>query len=187
MPLAITGRHPPGARRFARRAGRDPRRIGLGWTREGAQGGPPARGSDAPERRRHGRIRLLERALLVALGGAIGSVLRYLASLVAAHWLGAEFPYGTLIVNAAGSFAIGVIQQVGTDALLLPDSTRLFLTTGLMGGLTTYSTFSYETVRLMETDAWHHAWINVAATTILALGLCFLGMATGRLVLHLRG
>jgi CrcB protein len=125
--------------------------------------------------------------LLVALGGAVGSVARYVVSLVAAHWLGADFPYGTLIVNLGGAFAIGVIQQVGSDALLLPDHTRLFLTTGVMGGLTTYSTFSYETVRLMETNAWHQAWINVIVTTIASLGLCVLGMAAGRLVLHLRG
>jgi CrcB protein len=131
-------------------------------------------------------IGLLERALLVALGGAIGSALRYVVSLAAAHWLGAEFPYGTLIVNAAGSFAIGVIQQLGSEALLLSDNTRIFLTTGIMGGLTTYSTFSYETVRLMETEAWHQAWINVAVTTALALGLCFAGMAVGRALLHLR-
>jgi fluoride exporter len=125
--------------------------------------------------------------VLVALGGAIGSVLRYLTSLGAAHWLGTEFPYGTLIANLTGGFIIGLVQELGTDALLLPDTTRIFLTTGMMGGLTTYSTFSYETVRLMETNAWTQAWINILVTTIFALGLCFLGMAAGRLVLHARG
>ena len=124
---------------------------------------------------------------MVALGGAIGSVLRYLASLAAAEWLGAEFPYGTMIVNLSGAFVIGLVQQVGSDTLLIPDNVRLFLTTGMMGGLTTYSTFSYETVRLMETNAWHQAWINVVLTTAAALGLCFLGMAVGRVALQLRG
>ena len=125
--------------------------------------------------------------LLVAVGGGIGSVLRYLTSLVAAQWFGTEFPYGTLIANLSGGFIIGLVQELGTDTLLLPDTARLFLTTGMMGGLTTYSTFSYETVRLMETNAWHQAWINILVTTALALGLCFLGMAVGRLVLHVRG
>lgn len=125
--------------------------------------------------------------LLVGLGGAIGSVLRFLTSLVAAHWFGAEFPYGTLIVNLAGSFVIGVVQQIGSDALLIPDNVRIFITTGMMGGLTTYSTFSYETVRLMETNAWPQAWINIVVTTTISLGLCFLGIAVGRLVLGLRG
>jgi fluoride exporter len=125
--------------------------------------------------------------LLVGLGGAIGSILRFLTALVAAHWFGSEFPYGTLIVNLSGAFVIGLVQQLGGEALLIPDNVRLFLTTGMMGGLTTYSTFSYETVRLMETNAWNQAWINIFVSTTIALSLCFLGMAVGRFVLSLWG
>ena len=125
--------------------------------------------------------------MLVGLGGAIGSVLRYLTSVLAAHWLGEQFPYGTLIVNLVGSFAIGLVHQVGSDALLLPDNLRLFLTTGVVGGLTTYSAFSYETARLMETGAWTQAWLNITVTTTVAIGLCLLGMAAGRLLIGLRG
>jgi len=101
-------------------------------------------------------------------------------TLGAAQWLGTEFPYGTLICNLAGSLIIGLVQQLGTEALLIPDDVRLFLTTGMMGGLTTYSTFSYETVRLMESGAWSQALINVMVTTLLCLGLCFLGMVAAR-------
>jgi CrcB protein len=129
----------------------------------------------------------VERALFVAVGGAIGSVLRYRISGWATGWLGAEFPYGTLIVNTAGAFIIGFVQQVGTESLLIPDDVRLFLTTGVMGGLTTYSTFSYETVRLMEANAWSEAWANILVTTTICLALCFLGIAAGRLVLSYRG
>ena len=129
----------------------------------------------------------MERVLLIALGGAIGTVLRYLASVVSAKWFGTEFPYGTLIVNLSGAFVIGLVQQVGTETLLLPDNVRLFLTTGMLGGLTTYSTFSYETVRLMELNAWHQAWINIVVTTTICLSLCFLGIAVGRFALSLRG
>jgi CrcB protein len=128
---------------------------------------------------------LVERFLLICLGGAIGTGLRYLAALAAAHWFGAEFPYGTLIVNLAGSFIIGFVQQLGLEVLAIPDSVRLFLTTGLMGGLTTYSTFSYETVRLMEASAWWPAWINVLVTTAASLTLCFLGIALGRSLMRL--
>ena len=124
--------------------------------------------------------------MLVGLGGAIGSVLRYLTSVFAAHWLGDQFPYGTLIVNLVGSFAIGLVHQVGSDTLLIPDNLRLFLTTGIMGGLTTYSAFSYETARLMETNAWTLAWLNIVVTTTVAIGLCLLGMAAGRLLIGLR-
>lgn len=129
----------------------------------------------------------MERLLLVAVGGGIGSAARYLVSLLAVSWFGSEFPYGTLIVNLAGAFVIGLVQELGTEAVLLPDHLRLFVTTGVMGGLTTYSTFSYETVRLIEANAWHQAWVNIVVTTVISLTLCFLGIAVGRLLLTLRG
>jgi len=122
----------------------------------------------------------VERFILICLGGAIGTGLRYVTSGLAARWLGADFPYGTLIVNIVGSFLIGLIQQVGTTSLLIPDTTRLFLTVGIMGGLTTYSSFSYETIRLAQMGAWGQAWINVLVTTAVCLGVCFLGIAAGR-------
>jgi len=129
----------------------------------------------------------VERALLITFGGAIGTLFRYLTSLMAAQWFGTEFPYGTLIVNLSGAFIIGLVQQLGTEALMIPDSTRLFLTTGMMGGLTTYSTFSYETVRLMESGAWSQAWINIFVTTVICLSLCFLGMGVVRVFVTPRG
>jgi CrcB protein len=121
--------------------------------------------------------------LLVALGGAIGSALRYLVATAALAWLGPAFPWGTLIVNLAGSFAIGLVQQLATESLLLGEETRLFLTTGLLGGLTTYSAFSYETVRLMQTGASGYAWVNAIVTIVACLALCYLGLATGRAII----
>src|SRR5262249_59317865 len=97
---------------------------------------------------RQGGWRLVERLLLIALGGAIGTALRYLTALAAARWLGTEFPYGTLIVNLVGSFLIGLVQQLAMDALI-SETTRLFVTAGMMGGLTTYSAFSDRTVQLI--------------------------------------
>jgi CrcB protein len=125
--------------------------------------------------------------LLIAFGGAIGTVLRYATSVLAARWLGTDFPYGTLIVNLAGAFVIGLVQELGAESLLLPDNVRLFLTTGMLGGLTTYSTFSYETVRLAELGAWHHAGLNLIVTTVACLLLCLLGIAAGRSLLALKG
>jgi fluoride exporter len=123
------------------------------------------------------------RLVLVALGGALGSSLRYLIATAALAWLGPAFPWGTLAVNLAGSFLIGLVQQLASEGLLLGEEARLFLTAGVMGGLTTYSAFSYETVRLLETGAWWPAWLNVLLTTAACLMLCFLGLTTGRLLL----
>ena len=126
----------------------------------------------------------MERFLFICLGGAIGTGMRYLTANLAVRWLGVDFPYGTLIVNVVGSFLIGLIQQVGVTSLLIPETTRLFLTVGIMGGLTTYSSFSYETLRLAQIGAWGQAWINVLVTTAVCLGVCFLGIVVGRMIVE---
>jgi fluoride exporter len=123
------------------------------------------------------------RLALVALGGAVGSVLRYLVAIAAVAWIGPTFPWGTLAVNLVGSFLIGVVQSLAVESLMISEEIRLLLATGVMGGLTTYSAFSYETVRLAESGAWGHAWINVLVTTAACLALCLLGLTTGRLLL----
>jgi CrcB protein len=125
---------------------------------------------------------MMGRVLLVGLGGAFGSALRYVVALVGTAWLGPAFPWGTLAVNLAGSFAIGLVQQLAVESLVISESTRLLISTGVLGGLTTYSSFSYESVRLMETGAWLPAWLNVLGTTMACLTLCFLGLVTGRVV-----
>ena len=123
------------------------------------------------------------RVLLVAAGGAVGSALRYLVATAALAWLGPSFPWGTLAVNLVGSFFIGLVQQLATGALVLSEETRLFLTTGVMGGLTTYSAFSYESVRLFEVGAAWQAWLNIVLTTAACLTLCFLGLWMGRVLM----
>ena len=127
------------------------------------------------------------RFVLICCGGALGTGLRYLTAVLAAGWLGSEFPYGTLIVNLVGSFVIGLVQQIGMDGLALSDDARLFLTTGMLGGLTTYSAFSYETVRLAQLGSWPQATLNVVVTTVGCLLLCFLGMAFGRTLVPVPG
>jgi CrcB protein len=125
----------------------------------------------------------MTRVVLVALGGALGSVLRYLVATIAVAWMGPAFPWGTLAVNLVGSFLIGFVQSLAVERLVISEEARLFLATGVMGGLTTYSAFSYETVRLAETGAWGQAWANVLFTTGACLALCFLGLTTARLLL----
>ncbi|HYE93789.1 MAG TPA: fluoride efflux transporter CrcB [Terriglobales bacterium] len=121
----------------------------------------------------------MQQFAVVCLGGALGSGARYLVAVGVARWIGADFPWGTLAVNLAGAFLIGLVQQLAA-AMLLSEPARLFLSVGVMGGLTTYSAFSYETVRLVERGAWSAAVMNVVGTTVACLLLCVAGMAAGR-------
>ena len=86
--------------------------------------------------------------LLVAAGGGIGAVLRYLIGIFLAVRLGPDFPWGTFFVNVTGSFLIGIVLVLVEDGTLSPEA-RLFLAVGILGGYTTFSTYSYEAVQLM--------------------------------------
>lgn len=89
--------------------------------------------------------------LYVALGGAIGASLRHLSGVAALRWLGPGFPYGTMFVNVAGSFAMGVvIALLARKGVATSPEWRLFLVTGILGGFTTFSAFSLDTVVLWE-------------------------------------
>ncbi len=106
---------------------------------------------------------------LVALGGALGAVLRFLATLV---W---PAPWGVLAVNVAGSLAIGVL------AVRLPPAAALFLVTGVLGGFTTFSAFSLDTLRLIEGGRLGTAALYVGGSVGLSLLACWLGLWIGRL------
>jgi CrcB protein len=125
----------------------------------------------------------MSRFLLVCLGGALGTGARYLVSGWTARWLGAGFPYGTLAVNVVGSFVLAVLMVLGTETSAMPATTRVVLTTGVMGGFTTYSSFSYETMKLLQESAWQLAALNVAASVLGCLGACMLGWAGAKWML----
>jgi CrcB protein len=127
------------------------------------------------------------RLLLICLGGAVGTGARYIIGGLVARWLGPEFPYGTLFINVLGSFLIGFIQQVGLTTLAIPETARLVLAIGVMGGFTTYSSFSYETIMLVENGSWLGAVTNGVLTTGLCLALCVLGSTLGRVVVGWKG
>ena len=122
----------------------------------------------------------MSRFLWVCLGGAVGTGARYLVALWAPRALGAAFPYGTLMVNALGSFLLGAIMHVGLTTTLIPPTLRLVLTTGVMGGFTTYSTFNYETMQYLREGAFSLAGLNVGATLVLCLLSGALGVAAAR-------
>jgi len=125
----------------------------------------------------------MARLLWVCLGSALGGGARYLVSLAALQLLGTGFPFGTLAVNVIGSFGIGVIMYVGLESTLLSPTARLFLTTGVMGGFTTYSTFNYETLGLVSEGDWLRAGLNLALTVAGCLVAGLLGVASGRALL----
>lgn len=122
----------------------------------------------------------MERLAWVCLGSAIGGGARYLVSLGALRLLGGSFPYGTLAVNVLGSFAIGLVVHVGTSSTLLSPEARLFLATGVLGGLTTYSTFNYETLALVAEGDWPLAAANLLGTVTACLAAGILGIAAAR-------
>ena len=118
--------------------------------------------------------------LWVCLGGAVGTGARYLVQAGALRWLGPTFPWGTLSVNLVGSFLIAAIMHLGLVGNAIPPALRITLTAGVMGGLTTYSSFSYETWMLAERGSWGLAALNLTATTVGCLLACVAGLGTAR-------
>ena len=114
--------------------------------------------------------------LAVALGGAIGAVGRYLAVTQVSHWLGSGFPYGTLMVNVVGSFIMGALIETFAVAWSPSQTTRAFLTVGCLGAFTTFSTFSMETVLLVERGETGPAAIYALASVVLSVLGFFAGL-----------
>src|SRR5947209_8543952 len=119
----------------------------------------------------------------ICLGGAAGTGARYLMSGWLLRALGPGFPWGTLAVNVLGSFLLGLIMQVALATDLISPTLRLGLTTGVMGGFTTYSTFNYETLLYAQEGAWHLALLNVLGTVLVCFAAGALGMAGARWLL----
>lgn len=124
----------------------------------------------------------MTRLALVALGGALGSVARYGVGALAAQLLGHAFPWGTLLVNLTGSFLIALVMHLALSGTSISLELRVFLTTGILGGFTTYSSFNYETLALLGARAYWLAGLNLAGTVLGCLVAGVLGLAVGRAV-----
>jgi CrcB protein len=120
------------------------------------------------------------RFLLVCLGGAAGTGARYLLGGWVLRLMGPAFPFGTILINAVGSFLIAAIMHLGLEATVISADARVVLTTGVLGGFTTYSTFNYETLRLAQQGAWAFAALNLAVTVVACLLAGVLGLMVGR-------
>ena len=120
--------------------------------------------------------------LLVAIGGAAGSLLRFAAGRLAAHLLGPGAVWGTLFVNLTGSFALGFFLAWAMQRGEISADLRALVAIGLLGGYTTFSTLSYDTIRLLESGDLTRAGLNIAANLVLGLAAAWLGILAGRAV-----
>lgn len=123
---------------------------------------------------------MLKNVLLVGLGGMAGAVARYGVSLAVERWWTADFPLGTFLVNVTGSFAVGLVMALALERGAIGPEFRLALTTGFLGAFTTFSTFEYETSRLVGTGAWLTAGLYVALSFLAGFAAVQVGTALGR-------
>jgi fluoride exporter len=119
----------------------------------------------------------------VAVGSALGGVSRFLLGGYVQRTTGALFPLGTLLINVSGSLLIGFIFRYGGDAASISPEARALLAIGFCGGYTTFSTFSYETIALIETGAVGRATLYVVLSVVLSLLATWAGMSLARAVM----
>jgi fluoride exporter len=117
------------------------------------------------------------RVLWIGLGGALGTIARYLTQVGMLRLCGPGFPYGTLTVNIVGSLILGAVMWLASQPGAMSDTVRLTLATGVLGGFTTYSSFNQETLRYLQTGAPLLALLNIAATLLLCLAAGWIGWA----------
>ena len=123
----------------------------------------------------------LDKWLLVMLGGSLGAASRYAVSLLTARLFGPQFPYGTMVVNLAGCFLIGLLFALADRSRWLTPDVRLLLITGYLGALTTFSTFSLETVNAGRAGLTLQSLTNILINNLGGLSLTWLGLRLGGL------
>ena len=122
----------------------------------------------------------MNQLLAIAAGGAVGSVLRFLMSSWVYSIAGRVFPYGTLAVNVVGSLLMGLLTVVLIERMSLGPEWRAAILLGVLGGFTTFSTFSIETLALIDTGEHLKAVSNMVLSLLLCVGGCWLGVVVGR-------
>ena len=120
--------------------------------------------------------------LLVGLGGFFGAAARYLVDGWVSGATGGSFPWGTLVINVSGSFALGLLFALATERAILPPDIRAPVMIGFIGAYTTFSTWMLESWRLAEDGAILAAFANVGGSVVLGLTAVFLGLALGRFI-----
>jgi CrcB protein len=123
---------------------------------------------------------ILMQVLYIGLFGALGCVSRYLVSGWVYALAGRGLPYGTLVVNVIGSFLLGLLMETGLRSTMFSPELRIGLTVGFMGGFTTFSTFSLETMRLFEEGSYWQAGSNIVLNVVVCLVFAGLGIFIAR-------
>lgn len=122
--------------------------------------------------------------IFIALGGSLGCVLRFVVSTMIQNSAGASFPWGTFAVNIVGSFLIGFLAEM-FDAVIVPSQWRSFATIGFLGGFTTFSTFSFETLNLLREKEYLYAFGNILASNVVGLAAVVAGIFAFRIIYKL--
>ena len=122
----------------------------------------------------------MRNVLAVGLGGFLGAIARYGVSLAVARLWTMEFPLGTFLINVSGSFVLGLFSTLATERLAVDPAWRLLVATGFVGAYTTFSTFEYETHRLVEVGASAWAAVNVVASVVVGFLAVRLGVLLAR-------
>lgn len=124
----------------------------------------------------------MRQLLIAGLGGFIGSACRLWLSTVTYRICGQDFPYGTLFVNVTGSLLIGFLMAIFEERFLVSPNFRIFLTIGVLGGFTTFSTFSFETISLFQQGNFLSAAANILYSLFFCLGATWIGTVLGKLL-----
>jgi len=122
----------------------------------------------------------MEKYLVIGLGGFLGANARYLIGNWAAQRWGTAFPFGTLLINATGSFILGLFLGATTERFLIDPRWRLFFAVGFLGAYTTFSTYTYESIQLVLNGSWGPGLANLLASNALGLTASVLGIISGR-------
>ena len=122
----------------------------------------------------------MQLVLTIAIFGALGCLARYGLSGLVYNLTGRAFPYGTLAVNIIGAFLIGFIMEFSLRSALIPQQLRVGITIGFLGGLTTFSTFSFETFKLLEEGQFQIAVANATISVVACLACTWLGITAAR-------